>query len=166
MNHLKTIAFSLIGLSLLLVLSKFVFWDYTFSRILPKNKYEVYLNVQAEGVDQAISIATFLPQSNEHQVISNELSTNPNFNFNVEQSNYGRETTWKDSQVDGKVNINYSFDYIGKAFRVEIDSNLKGSKNFPPSFKKYLKGSKYIQVGHPKIQEIYTDEIGEVDLVT
>lgn len=161
MNQLKITAYSLIILSLGLVAAKFLLWDYTVSKILPKKKYGVELFISSEGFNEGMNISTFLPESDEHQEISNEISTSPNFTFNIEKNKNGRVASWSNNHVEGKVKLNYAFDYIGKGIQCIIDSTITTELNYPPTFNEYLVGSKHIQVGHPQINQIYLDEIGE-----
>ena len=68
-----------VGVTLLLVSSiitwKFTIEDYSFSRILPVESYEVNMNFNFEGFGDNVTIEAFIPTSNEHQQI--DFRANP-----------------------------------------------------------------------------------------
>lgn len=161
MTSTKLTAYIFLAIPILLIVLKVAVWDYTFERILPKKKYEVNLNITAEGFDEGMKITTYLPLSNHRQNVSNELSTSPSFAFDMQTSSNGRQGQWKTDYVKGKVDINYSFDFIGQGLSVVIDPEILIANDLPASFQKFLEPSKEIQSTHPYIKNIADTLVGE-----
>ena len=145
------------------IILKFTLWEYTFNNILPKKKYEVSVDISARGFRQPVNISSDLPQTDTRQTIGNEINNSPYTNFLVEKNKTGRIGTWTTLDRNGNISINYSFDFMGKAQRFNIDTTLVAPNRYPPGFGEYLKSTSNIQVHHPQIHQIYIDQVGSKD---
>ena len=128
-----------VGVTLLLVSSiitwKFTIGDYSFSRILPVESYEVKMNFSFEGFGDNVKVEAFIPTSNEHQQIDKEHHVSGSMDLEIIQDEQGRKALWKNTYLKNKENLNYTFTYFGKAQKFELDSSLTISEDFPPGVK-------------------------------
>jgi transglutaminase-like putative cysteine protease len=161
MQTTRFLAYTLISLSMLFIVLKFTRWNYTFNNILPQKKYEVSIDISARAFNQPLNIQTYLPVTSARQDISNEINNSPGLNFLVEATQSGRSGSWYLEEGEGTFNINYSFDFYGKAIQYKIDSSLTVSENHPPFLNDYLETTKNIQVKHPEINQIYIEHVGD-----
>ncbi len=161
MRTIRLVSLLFVLISIVLISLKFTLWKYTFKNILPKKKFEISVDVSAMGFNQPVNISTFLPLSDNRQSISNEINNSPGMNFLVEQSMSGRKGLWNSQEGNGKLYINYSFDFIGKSVRYKIDSTIKVPSVYPPGLEEFLKPTENIQVNHPDIHQIFIDNIGD-----
>ncbi|MEN8137263.1 MAG: 7TM domain-containing protein [Bacteroidota bacterium] len=165
MNVARLISFAFILITIGVISVKFISWEYTFKNILPQKKYEVNIDISSRGFSQPVNISTYLPISDNRQTISYETNNSPSLNFLVEQTKSGRVGTWNTMNGNGMLPIRYSFEFIGRAIKYNIDSTLIIPKTYPPSFNEYLKTTKNIQVKHPQINRIFQEEVGDNDQI-
>jgi len=144
-----------------LIALKFELWGYSFRKILPKSGYEVHYVFHLEGFEEAVNVRAYLPLSNKHQTITNEVNRSGAFNLKIDQTGSGREATWQNPSSTGDQMIRYSFRYLGKAQQYRLDSTLVIAGNYPPGFADYLAATPNIQVNHPFIEQIFQRYVGE-----
>jgi transglutaminase-like putative cysteine protease len=154
-------AYILISLAAVVVLLKILFWDYSFKRFLPKTRFEVTCMMSFEGFNEQVRLATYLPQSDERQTITEEINSSPSMGFRIEQSGAGKRGVWESDFASGSNQVLYSFNYLGKSRKYLIDTTLILRNNYPRIFEEYLRATPEVQVDHPRIREIYQQIAGE-----
>ena len=160
-----TIAYPLIIITAVLIFAKIYFWNYSFKNIIPKTSYEVDYNISLEGYSSAININSFLPVSDDHQSINDEVHNAGNFQLNISQNNNGRIANWDDANANGNQQINYSFSYLGKSVKYMIDTTLLITNSYPSDIAPYLEATSNIQVNHPFLTDLFKNEVGDTKLV-
>lgn len=161
----KLIFYSLLGVAASLITMKFTLWGYSFQNILPQTSYSVTFNMSLEGYDESVRVNTYLPVSNDHQSISNEVQNSGIFELHIDQTPAGREGTWTHSSPRGAQAIQFSFTYIGEALQYEIDSTITIQNSYPPGFSRYLESTPNIQVNHPFFRQIHQQQIRDTTSV-
>jgi len=161
MKTYRIYAIGLISVAVLIVSIKILFWDYSFQRFLPKTRYEVTCMMSFEGFNEAVSIRTYLPQSNERQTITEEINSSPSMGFSIEPSSAGKQGVWQADLVSGNNQVIYTFHFLGSSRKYVMDSTLTVTDHYPRLFDQYLEATPEIQVNHPRIREIYQDLVGD-----
>ena len=157
----RVAVFVLLGICFTLILLKVLVWDYSFKRMVPRIVYQVNYLLEVEGFGEAAFVETFLPVSSEEQIVSEEMQQAGIFNFDVKFGGNERKGRWEISSLSGPQAINYSFSFMGQAIRYEIDPSLLIPTDLSPGLIQYLQPSASTQVGHPYLQDIYQQQIGE-----
>lgn len=165
MRAYRITAYLLITVSVALVAIKIFLWDYSFGKIMPKESYEVNISYSFDGYGEPVRVESFMPLSNGRQVITEEQHLTNQMNLTFDQESFGKKGVWTHSNPEGNQIITYSFQFIGEAVSYEIAPDLTIAPNLPAGIKKYLDGTPNIQVQHPVIQEIYSNEVKSEDLV-
>ena len=166
MPFYRITALSMIGLSILLMAIKILFWDYGFNKFLPKTTYDVSVAMSFEGYNEAIRVSTYLPQSDGRQSITEETQSSPGLSFSLESSVGGNRGYWESEMANGKKQISYSYQFSGVSQKFVIDSTLQVKPHYPRIFDQYLEATPEIQVDHSLIDEIYQEIAGnEVHLL-
>ena len=153
-------AFSLIVISIVMVVMKILFWDYGFKKFLPKTRYEVTCVMTFEGFSEPVSVSTYLPQSDGRQSINEETYSSPDLQFKIEPSTSGKQGVWETDLASGRKQVIYSYHFLGSSQKFLIDSSLVVKQNYPRIFDQYLEATSNIQVNHPLIREIYQEKVG------
>ena len=161
----NTLAYPLIIIAAILILIKFYFWNYSFKNIIPKTSYEVEYNINLEGYNNTINVNSFLPVSDDHQSINDEVHNSGNFQLKIGQSTNGRVANWDNENVIGNQQINYSFSYLGKSIKYLIDTALLITNSYTPDVVNYLKATPNIQVNHPFLINLYEHKVGNSQYV-
>lgn len=161
LNIKNTVAYPLILIAAVIILNKILFWDYSFRNIIPKSSFEVSYNINLQGYNNAIHVNSFLPISDNHQSIYDEIHNSGSFQLQINQNNNGRIANWNNPNTNGNAQINYSFNYLGKSIKYTIDSSLSIPNSYPPDVLDYLKATSNIQVNHPFLKEIHKSKVGE-----
>jgi hypothetical protein len=156
----NSVAYPLIVITALLIMIKFTFWNYSFKNIIPKTSYEVDYNLSLEGYNNAINVNSFLPVSDDHQSIKDEVHNSGSFQLKIGQNNNGRIANWDNGNATGNQHINYSFSYLGKSIKYSIDTTLLITDSYPPDVVKYLEATPNIQVNHPFLIDLYNSKVG------
>lgn len=165
LNVKTLIAYPLILIAAVIILNKILFWDYSFKNIIPKSSYEVSYNMSMQGYNNAIHVNSFLPISDNHQTINDEIHNSGSFQLQINQTNNGRIANWGNSDIDGNEQISYQFSFLGKSIKYEIDSSLSIPNSYPPDILDYLKATPNIQVNHPFLTEIHKSKVGEAKYI-
>lgn len=145
-----TIAF-LVAVPSALVIYKLYWLDYSLSDVLPRTKYRVSYEMHLDGHDNNVRVRTYLPISDQHQIISEEENSAPLLHFSSDTAGLNREATWSGSAVSDQTIIRYGFSVLARAQRYEIDPNLAVPSTYPPSVSPYLRPEPDIQVDDPEI---------------
>ncbi len=157
----RHIAYTLIAVATLMVVIKIIFWQYSFSKFLPKTRFEVTCMMSFEGFNEPVRLSTFLPQSDDRQTITEEINNSPSLGFRIEQTGTGKLGVWESDLARGSNQVLYSFQYMGKSMQYVVDTSLVIQRNYPRLFDRYLRATPEIQSDHPLIREIYQEVVGD-----
>tara|TARA_B110000211_G_C14083643_1_gene555695 strand:- start:815 stop:2377 length:1563 start_codon:yes stop_codon:yes gene_type:complete len=161
MKLYRKVGYTLLIIPVALILFKFLVVGYTFNNILPKTSYEVKYLYSLQSYNDAVNVSAFLPQSNQHQLISQEVNNSPNFNFEIVQDETGRKANWNSNKQNNINHISYTFSFIGEPTKFKISDSISIPEEVSPQLKQYLKTTKNIQVSHPYILGLKNEIIGE-----
>ena len=85
----------LIALPLASLIYKVTVLDYRIANILPQTQYRVRLDMELDGGDHRVRVATFAPVDDARQQISDESQTSPQvFHYSVESNGRNRQAVW------------------------------------------------------------------------
>lgn len=142
----------LVAVSVTVVVTKLVAFDYSLADVMPRTQYDVTLRAAYDGHDGETRVRTFLPVSDARQVVVAEENLTPLPNtFSTEALGLNRVATWEtNSAPDGSM-LAYRFSVLGTAVRYEIDPALLVPNSYPSSVTTYLKPEDDIQVDDPDI---------------
>ncbi len=156
-HQIQAFALLLILLCLLLVFYKVIFLDYRLANIIPQVKYDVQIAMEMEGFGDPISIDTFIPSSDDRQVITEEIHNYGSFSFELKDTENGRIANWSSESVEGKQYITYSFTALVKHIRFELADDLVIPEDLPPHLLPYLKSTPTIQLDDESILQKYEE---------
>jgi len=151
----------LIILAAVMVVMKVLLWDYSFERFLPKTRYEVTYSMSFEGFNEPVRVSTFLPQTDERQIISEETNNSPSLSFRIDQTGSGKRGVWESGTTGGRTQVLYTFDFLGTSRQYLLDSTMIVRNSYPRFFDEYLSATPEIQVDHPRIRELYEEVVGD-----
>ena len=160
-ENYKVLGIILILLPALLMTGKFVFWDYSFTKILPEKTYNVNFIYDFEAFSEPVFVKSFIPGNNNRQAILQEGYASSNMELEVKESKNGRKAIWNGNSVSGPHTIIYDFSFKGTSIAFEIDSLVTIETSFSESMQTYLRPSDYIQVNHPVIGEIFNQDVSK-----
>ena len=118
----------LIIILLLIVMSAFIAYKvfvvgYTFADLIPQSSYSVELAMNFSGIGEDVVVRTFLPQTTQRQMITDELSSAPNLSFRRETSSRFTRGEWSQYQANGPFQILYSFSAQISPVRYNLPEN-------------------------------------------
>ena len=142
---------ALVALPTALIAYKLTWLGYSLSDVMPRVRYTVALDMSLDGHDGAAKVRTFLPQSDEHQTLSDEQDTAPGMHFDSEQVGLNRQAVWSGAAVADDTHLAHSFSVLLRAQRFRIDPSLAVPAIYPPSVASDLRPETDIQVDDPDI---------------
>ena len=148
-----------------MIVNKIYFRGYSFKNIIPKNSYEVSYTMSMQGYDNSVFVNSFIPISDDHQSISEEVHSSGNFQLQIAQTKNGRIANWNNPNTTGNQQISYRFSFLGKSVKYEIDTALTIPTSYPPDVQQYLDATPNIQVNHPFLIDVYSTKVGEANTV-
>jgi transglutaminase-like putative cysteine protease len=92
--------------------------DMTF--MIPELVYHVNVTQSVTGHGEALTLRTFLPQTDERQTVFRESHQSAGFEFEAELNGGNREGTWKGAAVEGKESVTYEFSVRTRAVEMDI----------------------------------------------
>ncbi len=152
-----TLAF-LFALPLGLMAFKLAFTKMDWMTTIPQEAYEVQYQFTAES-ESPFYVKTYLPKSNRRQEIRNAANLAGALNFSVETVDAGKVATWR-SEEKQAFNIGYSFTFVGKSIRFNIDKDLPLESNFDKNLAPFLVAEEHIQAEHEKIVALKEQLVG------
>lgn len=144
--------FGLVTLSVAIVATKIIAFDYSLADVMPRTQYDVTLRGTYDGHDGEARIRTFLPVSDARQqvVVEENLTPSPT-TFSTEAVGLNRVATWDTNAAPDGATLAYRFSVLGTALRYDIDPALLVPDTYPNSATPYLKAEEDIQVDDPDI---------------
>lgn len=126
--------------------------NYSISGLIPIPSYRVQINQQLDGSGDAVSLATYLPRTDERQTILEEQNSAESFDFTVQNDRLNRLASWNADTVSGRHTLRYEYSVQARHLKFNIPDSLKIPKKYPALFEKYLKAEDGIQVDDPLIE--------------
>ena len=138
---------------LALIIYKTSFLGYSFRNILPLTGYDVTLEMRINGYGEETSFSTWLPVSNERQLISDVQQETGFFQVDISSSEQGQKAEWTNPKAEGEMQVRYSMSVLPKAISYDLDSDLVVPAAFPPTVMPFLEPTSGIQSNHPQISD-------------
>ncbi len=137
-----------------LILYKVAGLGYSFASLIPQTSYAVQLDMSFDGIGEDVVVRTFLPASEETQLISEERMAAPNLSFQQGQTPLYTIGEWSRYAARGPFQIQYSFSAQVRPVSYRLDPALRIPDRYPKSFAQYLASTEAIQLEHPLIREL------------
>jgi len=137
----------------LLIAYKLFVLEYPISALVPAVSYRVNISMQVDGHGEDMHVATYLPSSNDRQVITDEQNTSEAFAMTLQADGLNRVAHWNTEQLSDRKNIVYTFSVQGEHVRYEIPENLAIPRRYPKSLLPFLSATEGIQVHDPLISK-------------
>jgi len=151
LGYRLTLAFFVIAPTVL-VAYKLLVNDYSLSKILPRRDFSVTLTMNLDGHDGRANVETFVPRSDENQVIAETRSNDvANMQVRTESAGANRISVWSGASVPDETQIVYSFRVLPTGRSYRIDPELQVPDRYPSALSSYLIGSEAIQVDSPEV---------------
>ena len=81
-------------ITLALVAYKVAALEYRTSDLVPRTQHEVLYDLSFDGHDRDVRIRTFVPVSDQHQVVRDEQNVSPGLQFTTQLEGLNRTGTW------------------------------------------------------------------------
>jgi hypothetical protein len=156
LTHRQKIALSvglLVAVPFGLIFYKLQRLGYSLRDVLPVTQYEVTYAMDFDGQGGEVKIRSFLPSSDEHQIISEERDVSGGLHFSQAREGSNRAAVWSGSQVPNGASVRHSFRVIPRRVEYAIPPELKTPDSYPTSAAVLLRPEKEIQVDSPEIAQ-------------
>ena len=157
---------SLLVVPISLIVYKLLVLNYQMEDLIPDTSYNVSVVMSIDGHGDDIEISTFLPKSDERQLISEETQTSGVFTYDIQADALNRRATWHAADVKGKQQVRYAFVVQAKKVRFEIPREISVPKSYPNALQRYLQPEKGVPVFDPVITKAIDQILPTRDLPT
>ena len=137
-----------------LMLYKIAWLGYSFTSLIPQRSWSVTLDMGFSGIGEDVTVRTFLPVSEETQLIGDEQVYAPGLTFRKEQTPLYAVGEWSRYAAEGPQQVEYAFSAQIRPVTYRLDPVLRIPDRYPKSFAQHLSGTAAIQLDHPLIQEL------------
>ena len=151
-------SFSLAAMLLLVVpmitLSfKSIYHDTSMEDLIPRDVYEVVLELDAANIPNGSFIKSYLPLTNQRQRVINQPSYGDSLEMEEVLDATGKRITWR---LDNQKSLNYRYVYKVevKALKFNIPKNSPFEYYFEDSINVYRLSEPFIQSSHPLIDSL------------
>ncbi len=127
--------------------------DYPLAGLIPETAYQVDVNLEATGHGEDIHLRTYLPKSDQRQLIRDEQNYSANFNLAIENDELNRAAHWSMDFAQGHQAVRYSYTVEAKHIKYSIPPELGIPWNYPQGLEQYLQEEEGIQVNDPLIAQ-------------
>ena len=124
---------------------------YSLRDTLPVRQYEVTYALDLDGHGGDVRVRTFLPMSDERQVVSEERGASSGFHLTQVVEGPNRVATWTGADVPDGAQIRQTFRVLPRRAVFELPADLQVPAVYPPSAAAWLRPEKEIQVDDPEI---------------
>ncbi len=154
----RSIAFFFLMVSLMtgalgVMFYKLYVMDYPLAGLIPSVSYRVDLNIETTGHGDDIYVSTYLPRSDERQIIFEEENSSGNFNFAIHNDALNRKAIWTAENVTGRQVIRYSYSVQAKHVQYWIPDEMPIPKVYNDNLTPYLIAEEGVQVDDPLIEQ-------------
>jgi transglutaminase-like putative cysteine protease len=137
-------------------------WGYSFESLVPQNSYRIHLHMDFTGNGEDLVVRTFLPMSNDRQLISEETIVAPNLNLSRDTTPMYVRGDWSRSRADGPYAIDLRYSAHLKAVEYDISPELRLPDKTPERLQEYVRPTNTVQVNDPLIVEKVRELTGNV----
>ena len=127
---------------------------YSFDTLIPRTSYAVDVAMSFTGYGDDVTVRTFLPASDDTQLVTNEAIDAPGLSFAREQAGRSVTGSWSARRFSGPGEITVSFDAQVRPVRYTIDPGLRIPDSYPESLAGDLAATDVIQLADPLIREL------------
>jgi transglutaminase-like putative cysteine protease len=124
---------------------------YSLREVLPVRQYEVTYALDLDGHGGDVRVRTFLPASDERQVVSEERGAASGLHLVQTLEGPNRVATWTGANVPDGVQVRQTFRVLPRRVVFELPPDLAVPPAYPPSAAAWLRPEKEIQVDAPEI---------------
>lgn len=144
---------------LLAVMAGLVAWKvlvlgYSFDNLIPRTSYAVDIAMSFTGFGDDVNVRTFLPVSDDTQVVSNETISAAGLSLERTRTERFVAGTWSSRRLTGPSDIVISFDAYVRPVRYRLDPDLRIPARYPDALASDLAATDVIQLADPLIQEL------------
>jgi 7 transmembrane helices usually fused to an inactive transglutaminase/Transglutaminase-like superfamily len=145
----------LVMLPLCAISYKVVGLGYRLDDVLPRTQHHIAVQMTLDGDLGRVEARTFLPQSDQHQQISNEdHESDARFRFTTEVDGLNRVATWNGSAVPDQSRLTLSYSAVTQPVVYEVSPDLAVPDSYTQSVAVYLKPTESIQVDSPEVRAV------------
>ncbi len=137
-----------------LVTYKLTALGYSMSDILPRTRYRLVLEMKLDGHGDDVKVRTFLPVSDERQLITTEQNSSPGLRFTADPDGINRTGVWQSGGVPDGTSIRYTYTVLASPVRYDLAPTLEVPDDYPRSVAAYLRPEDDIQVDSPEISAL------------
>ncbi len=123
-----------------------------------ETRFEVTYEFELRGEKDRYRVRSFLPVSNERQLIEYKSPATEQPGFLYKEKNSNKEVTWV-GNLDGDTTLSFTFETSLKAIEYEFEGEILPEPYSISGFSEYLEPTEYIQSLDPLIQSLATDLI-------
>ncbi len=134
-----------------LITYKLTALGYSMADVLPRTRYHLSVDMKLDGHGGDVKVRTFLPVTDERQIISGEQNTSPGLRFAADLDGINRAGTWQGGAVPDGTSIHYAYTVLTSPVRYDIEPKLEVPDDYPRSVAAYLRPEENIQVDSPEI---------------
>jgi hypothetical protein len=170
MTARKWTIFGLVVTALAIMGYKVLILGFSPAVVVPVKGYKVDLLMSVKGHGLPINVRTYLPNSNRHQSITQEVQVNGVFAQTVEQDERGnRLGVWHGDPVDGFQEFSYSFFVSPREIKYNLPEPIPRIQNIPDSLSYWLNSTELVQTNDSSIiaqsQLLGLDSLSDMRLV-
>ncbi len=127
--------------------------DYPLAGLIPSVSYRIDVNIDTTGHGDDINVSTYLPKTDQRQIIFSEENSSGNFNFAIDNDSLNRKAIWSAENVRGRQSIRYSYSVESKHVQYAIPAEMPIPKVYGDELTPYLLPEEGVQVDDPLIAE-------------
>ena len=121
--------------------------------LTPATTYRLDLDIRLEAYGDETRVRTFLPVTDERQLVLDEEIDHGRLLFSSSDVGNGREARWVGERVSGPQQISYRATIVPRGVKYELGPELIVPREVPRELEPYLSETETIQVGHREIGE-------------
>ncbi len=138
-----------------IIVLKFLVWDYRFEFLLPEKGYNLTVNMHFWEGEEGVRISTWLPSNDVRQHVDNISFENMGIPIHIEPTEYGTRIVWEGVPPSASGKVSYTAVLRLKAIRYALPDSVPIKQYTTPTLKEYLNETPTIQFNHPVIVAIY-----------
>jgi len=142
---------ALLVLPIASVVYKLVALGYSLADVMPRIEYRVTVAMTFDGHGRDLAVRTYLPVSDERQLISAEQDDSPDLHLAVESDGAGRLASWTGGAVGDRAAVRYHYSVLAEPIHYHLDPGLEVPAGYPASIAPWLRPEDAIQVDSPEI---------------
>jgi transglutaminase-like putative cysteine protease len=142
----------LVALPLAIMTYKVTGLGYSLADVLPRTRHHVAVDMKLDGHDGDVRVRTFLPVSDDRQVIGDEQNQAPALRFKSDAEGINRVGVWSGVGVPDGAHVRFEYTVLSSPVRYDIDPEVALPSMYPSSVASYLRPEEDVQVDSPEIR--------------